>query len=83
MYFSKLLRDISFSFIGTWDMPCKIPPARPSYTARSQGAANNLRKVKKSSPLNNAVNGYKKFEKKIKVQKFNDDYFPTLLTTLI
>lgn len=46
---------------GTWDMPRNIPPARPSYTARSDRAAHNLRSFKETSPLNNAVNGYKEF----------------------
>lgn len=49
------------TFMGTWDMPRKIPPARPSYTARSNRAANTLRIFKGSSTLNNAVNGYKEF----------------------
>ncbi|XP_039248295.2 protein Flattop-like [Styela clava] len=56
------------TFMGTWDMPCKIPPARPSYTARSRDAAKNLHNLKQTSPLNNAVNGYKKFEKTKKSQ---------------
>nr|CAB3226645.1 UPF0740 protein C1orf192-like [Phallusia mammillata] len=49
------------TFMGTWDMPRNIPPARPSYTARSARAANNLLNFKETSPLNNAVNGYKEF----------------------
>lgn len=56
------------TFMGTWDMPCKIPPARPSYTARSRDAAKNLHNLKQTSPLNNAVNGYKKFDKTKKCQ---------------
>lgn len=56
------------TFMGTWDMPCKIPPARPSYTARSPDAVKNLYKIKQTSPLNNAVNGYKKFDKSKKLQ---------------
>ncbi|XP_002128225.2 uncharacterized protein LOC100185443 [Ciona intestinalis] len=47
--------------MGTWDMPRNIPPARPSYTARSNRAASNLLQFKESSPLNTAVNGYKEF----------------------
>uniref|UniRef100_H2YQV8 Protein Flattop n=1 Tax=Ciona savignyi TaxID=51511 RepID=H2YQV8_CIOSA len=49
------------TFMGTWDMPRKIPPARPSYTARSDRAAQNLLQFKDASPLNTAVNGYKEF----------------------
>lgn len=56
------------TFMGTWDMPCKIPPARPSYTARSNHAAKNLYVFKSDSSLNNAVNGYKIFGKTKKVQ---------------
>lgn len=49
------------TFMGTWDMPRKIPPARPSYTARSNRAANTLKLFKENSTLNNAINGYKEF----------------------
>ncbi|CAK8694680.1 unnamed protein product [Clavelina lepadiformis] len=49
------------TFMGTWDMPRQIPPARPSYTARSNTAAHNLKIFKEVSPLNDAVNGYRKF----------------------
>lgn len=49
-------------------MPCKIPPPRPSYTARSYHASQNLRKEKARSPLNNAVNGYKESKHTKKTQ---------------
>jgi len=51
-------------FAGTWDMPRNIPPARPSYTARSDRAAESLKNFKETSPLNQAVNGYKEFTSK-------------------
>jgi len=54
------------TFMGTWDMPRKIPPARPSYTARSIRAANTMKLFKGNSTLNNAVNGYKEFPAKSK-----------------
>lgn len=52
-------------------MPCKIPPARPSYTARTNHAAKNLYVLKSDSSLNNAVNGYKVFGKNKKSQVSN------------
>ncbi|KAL8184443.1 UNVERIFIED_CONTAM: hypothetical protein K2H54_017070 [Gekko kuhli] len=46
------------TYIGTWDMPLKIPPARVSLTSRSVDAAAQLTAwINKSKALNNACNG--------------------------
>ncbi|XP_043914962.1 protein Flattop [Protopterus annectens] len=45
------------TFMGTWDMPLKIPPSRVNYTARSADSAERLRCWIHDSPLNSASNG--------------------------
>ncbi|XP_075049752.1 protein Flattop [Mixophyes fleayi] len=46
------------TFIGTWDMPTKIPPAKLSLTSRSADASKRLIDwVERSEPLTSACNG--------------------------
>ncbi|XP_077179440.1 protein Flattop [Paroedura picta] len=46
------------TYLGTWDMPLKIPPARVSLTSRSVDAAAQLTEwISKSKALNTACNG--------------------------
>ncbi|XP_060108518.1 protein Flattop [Heteronotia binoei] len=46
------------TYMGTWDMPLKIPPARVSLTSRTVDAAAQLTQwINKSKALNNACNG--------------------------
>ncbi|XP_062453617.1 protein Flattop [Rhea pennata] len=46
------------TFLGTWDMPLKIPPARLNLTSRSAAAAARLTDwIHKSAPLTSACNG--------------------------
>ncbi|EDL39134.1 protein Flattop isoform 2 [Mus musculus] len=46
------------SFMGTWQMPLKIPPAKVTLTARTTTAADNLTKwIHKNPDLLNACNG--------------------------
>ncbi|XP_072284587.1 protein Flattop [Pyxicephalus adspersus] len=46
------------TFLGTWDMPLKIPPAKLSLTSRSAGASKRLMEwIEKSEPLISACNG--------------------------
>ncbi|XP_018421677.1 PREDICTED: protein Flattop [Nanorana parkeri] len=46
------------TFMGTWDMPLKIPPAKLSLTARSADASKRLTQwIEKSDPLISACNG--------------------------
>jgi len=60
------------TFKGTWDMPLKIPPPNPKYTARSKLQKKKLFEWKENSSLNNAANGFVKFPKK-KIQ-LNKEY---------
>ncbi|XP_005999396.1 protein Flattop [Latimeria chalumnae] len=45
------------TFMGTWEMPKKIPPPKLDYTARSADAAARLTDWVTSSPLTSACNG--------------------------
>ncbi|XP_069807517.1 protein Flattop isoform X2 [Dendropsophus ebraccatus] len=46
------------TFIGTWDMPSKIPPAKVNLTSRSADASRRLNDwIKKSESLVSACNG--------------------------
>ncbi|XP_059136902.1 protein Flattop [Peromyscus eremicus] len=46
------------SFMGTWQMPLKVPPARVTLTSRTTDAAASLTKwIKKNPDLLNASNG--------------------------
>ncbi|XP_067832980.1 protein Flattop, partial [Heptranchias perlo] len=45
------------TFLGTWDMPHRIPPPQVNLTARSPEAGEKLLSWLKSSPLNQASNG--------------------------
>ncbi|XP_075699883.1 protein Flattop isoform X2 [Rhinoderma darwinii] len=46
------------TFIGTWDMPCKIPPAKVSLTSRSADASRRLMEwIEESESLVTASNG--------------------------
>ncbi|XP_032992149.1 protein Flattop [Lacerta agilis] len=47
------------TYMGTWDMPLKIPPAKVNLTSRSVNAAAHLTEwINKSTALNNACNGF-------------------------
>ncbi|CAI5798228.1 Cilia- and flagella-associated protein 126 [Podarcis lilfordi] len=47
------------TYMGTWDMPLKIPPAKVNLTSRSVNAAAHLTEwISKSTALNNACNGF-------------------------
>ncbi|CAO2638313.1 Protein Flattop [Lemmus lemmus] len=46
------------SFMGTWQMPLKVPPARVNLTSRTTAAATSLTKwIQKNPDLLNACNG--------------------------
>ncbi|KAJ6657008.1 hypothetical protein lerEdw1_003009 [Lerista edwardsae] len=46
------------TYLGTWDMPLKIPPAKVNLTSRSVAAAAHITEwIKKSTALNTACNG--------------------------
>ncbi|XP_063002338.1 protein Flattop [Elgaria multicarinata webbii] len=47
------------TYMGTWDMPLKIPPAKVNLTTRSVNAAAHLTEwISKSTALSNACNGF-------------------------
>ncbi|XP_066461975.1 protein Flattop [Eleutherodactylus coqui] len=63
------------TFIGTWDMPSKIPPAKVSLTSRSADASQRLTEwIKKSESLVTACNGLRpEITGKVSLNKEEDD----------
>jgi len=49
------------TFMGTWDMPTKVPPPNPKFTARVPKQRRQLKRWKNDSILNEAGNGFLPF----------------------